>query len=425
MELTIDNLIKLTSEGISVMDYSDIITTLSNRFKNIFGEDIDIDPRSGDGRIIYDVGTMVNTGNLVISQLYNYLNPSTATGYFLDIVSSLCNVDREPAKASQAKVRISNSTSNDVTITDLSTLGLKDDSGNIWTATTDDATQVQIPKNSYIDLVYTAPVTGKTTTSSLTFAISDSNTSNLTTEIEAFSIGSEKESDGDFRYRRASDATKGITVLEGIQGKVKNIFGIDDCYIYSYAGNTDETNYCYVDNNKVIMPLHSISVLLRYNSVNTPNKSKIAEVITDNITPGVSTNGTTTYYDLNPNTKIKTSVSWYIVNQIHPTISIVLTGLYNFAGLSTAKEISSDLVDYLNNLKINQSYNTANLTRVIENADPLYMSRSTYRVSSIEGLFDNDETLNKGCYFDYGSRADVDYSTTYDSNTNTITIKRL
>lgn len=426
MDLRIDNFIQLTSQGISIMDYADIVQTLLNRYKEIYGQEIDIDPRTGDGRFIYDVATIINNACLVVSQLYNNLNPSTATGYFLDILSSITNVEREAPTFSQAVVVINNPTDTDVTITDFNTLNMKDDSGNTWTTSIEkERTSITIQKASSIKLIYSAPTTGKTVTSSLTFLVSDSNTSKLTTSIYSFNIGQERESDSSLRYRRSSDSTFGLTVLEGLQGKLKRLEGIDDCYIYNYAGNTDETPYCYVNNTKNEMKNHSISILLRYNKVNTPIKTSIKEIIHDNITPGVSTNGTTSYTEVNQTNHLINSVNWYICEKQNPRITIRLDNLYNFAGKTTADKISAAVVDYLNNLKINQIYSISTLATVVNGADPKYMSRSTYTFSSITGLFNGTDLLNKGCYFDYGSREGIDYQTTLSEDNTTITIEAL
>lgn len=424
MSLSIDNFIQITSQGIEVMDYADIVQTLLGRYKAIYGIDIELDPRSGDGRFLYDIATIINSGAQVISQLVSAMNPSTSTGIFLDIISSLTGVERESATSSQIKAKISNPTSDDITITSLDYLNVVSDNGDIWTPQSDVTIPLKIQSNSSVEVIYTSPTLGKITTSSLNFATLNPQTTSLTITIETFSLGSEEETDNSLRYRRASDSTYGITVLEGVQGKVKKIFGVDDCYIQSYAGNSDESSTCYVDNEATTMPMHSISVLVRYNKVNEPTKSNIAETITNNLTPGVKTNGTTIYNRLS-NNHVITQTSWYVVNKTSPTITITLSNLYNFGGTTTANAIASSLVDYLNNLKINQTYTLSNLISVIQGADPKYMSRNTYSVANVSGLLDGTNTLNKGCYFDYGSRQDVDYSVTLSDDNTTITIKAL
>ena len=124
--LTIDNFIQLSSNGIDVMDYTDIVKTIFNKYKEIYGAQIELDPRSGDGRFIYAIATIINSGCQVISQLYKNMNPSTATGNFLDILSSITNVHREFATYSQAKLKIMNNTDSDVTISSIDSLYTKD-----------------------------------------------------------------------------------------------------------------------------------------------------------------------------------------------------------------------------------------------------------------------------------------------------------
>ncbi len=422
--LSIDNFIKITSQGIDVMDYADIVQTLLNRYRAIYGVEIELDPRSGDGRFLYDIATIINSGCQVISQLASSLNPSSATGVTLDIISSLTNVERESATASKIKAKINNSTSSDITITSLDYLNVVDDNGDIWTPQSDVTIPLKIQANSSVTILYTAPVLGKTTTSSLSFATLNTQTTPLTISILTFDLGSDEETDNSLRYRRASDSTYGMTVLEGIQGKLKKVFGVDDCYIQSYAGNTDESSICYVDNTEVSMPMHSISVLVRYNKVNEPTKSTIAEVIHNNLTPSVKTNGTTSFNKMT-NNHVVTQTSWYIVNKTTPTITIKLSNLYNFGGITTANAIASSLIDYLNNLKISQNYTSSTINSVIQGADPKYMSRNTYNIESVDGLLNGTDTLNKGCYFDYGSRLDTDYSVSLSSDNTTITIKVL
>lgn len=422
--LTLDNLIQLTSQGIDVMDYADIVQTYLNEFKGIYGQEIELDPRSGDGRFLYDRATVTNNELQVISQFYSQMNPSTATGYILDILSSLTNVEREAATSSQIKAKISNPTSSDITITNANYLSTADDSGNTWTAQSDVTIPLKIQANSYVYITYTASVTGKYNTSSLAFAVLNEQTSPLKITIETFSVGSAEETDNSLRYRRASDSSYGITVLEGVQGKLKKVFGVKDCYIQSYAGNVDESNICYVDNRQTSMPLHSVSILVRYDKINEPTKSRVAETIKNNITPSVMTNGTT-YFNNLTDSGIVTQTRWYVVNKTTPTIIITLNNLYNFAGITTAQSIAASLVDYLNNLKINQTYNISQITSVIQGADPKYMSRATFDVGTVSGLWYGSERLNKGCYFDYGTRLGIDYSVTLSDDNTTITIKAL
>ena len=424
MDLTIDNFINITKNGISVMDYADITKTLLNRYRQIYGAEIDLDPRSADGRFIYDIATIINNVCQVSAQLYGNMNPANATGIYLDILSSLTNVHRESHTYSQAKVKITNPTSNDISISSYSNLTMCDDSGSEWNPSSENdiSLPLVIKANSYEEVDYTATDYNIKSTSSLNFMTNNPEATSLTTSISTFEKGSDEEDDNSLRYRRSSDSTYGYSILEGLQGKLRNLFGIKDCYIQSYGGNSDESRICYVDNVATIMPNHSLSVLLRYNKVNAPKKTSIAKTIKDNLTIGISTNGTTSQYNLS-NTKVITETKWYITTKQNPTITITLSNLYNFASGTTSAKIAEALTDYLNNLGISRTYTLTDLIQVIQYADPKYMSRSTYQVSNVTGLFDTSgNCLNRGCYFDYGSRQDIDYKVTYNINNDVATI---
>lgn len=423
MSKTINDFITITSNGLEVMDYADIIDTLMDEYRAIYGAEIELDPRSGDGRFIYDYATIINNGVQSIQQMYANWTPSLASGYYLDALCSLTNVYREPASASQIKAKITNSTSADVQVTDLTNIYCVADNGDIWAPEDDIQLPLTIQVNSSVYIIYTSPRLGQIGTSTFKFATSNTQNASLNVSIYTFTEGKNIESDASLRYRRASDSSYGLTVLEGVQGKLKKVFGVDDCYIQSYAGNTDESEICYVNNQATTMPLHSVSILLRYNSVNQPKKDNVYTAILNNLTSGVSTNGTTHHYQLTK-TKVITAENWYITEAQHPAITITLSNLYNFAGITTAQAIAKSLLSYLNHLFISQAYTTSDLLSVIQKADPLYMSRSTFVATAIDGLFDeNGYQMNRGCYFDYGSRLNTDYKVTLSSDNTTITIE--
>lgn len=420
----IKDLIKVTPNGIQKLDYADIVKVILDEYRKIYGADIDLDPRTADARFVYAVCEIINSGCEVISQLYNNLNPSTATGVFLDILCSLTNVTRRSATASTAKVKMVNNGNADVTIQGDSTIwNLIDDAGNEWTILNKTSSDITIKAGATMFINYQSSVLGRTATSSFTFEVVDAKTSNIALSVESFSVGQEEESDADLRYRRANDSGYGISVLEGMQGALRRILGVTDTYVYSYSGDTSESASLYVNNTSKTIPAHSIAVLLRYDNVNEPNKQQVAEAIRSYITPGIQTNGDTTYNFFTGVNETGEVIRWFVTKPVNPTIKITITPLSNFAGISTARSVAQALTNYLNNLPISSKYQLSSLVNVIQNADPLYMSRSTFVFSSISGLgVDGTNPYpNRGCYFDYGSRIDTDYTVSYDSNVITIT----
>ena len=419
----INDLIKVTSNGIQKLDYADIVNAVFDEYKKIYGKDIDLDPRTADARFVYAVCEIINSGCEVIAQLYNNLNPSTATGVFLDILCSLTNVTRRSATASMAKVKMVNKGTSDVTLAGNSrSWNLIDDAGNEWTILNATGSNITIKAGATVYLNYQSSELGRIVTSSFTFETVETSTSKIALSIEAFSVGREEESDADLRYRRASDSGYGVSVLEGMQANLRKLTGVTDTFIYSYSGDASESAKLYVNNTLTTIPAHSIAVLLRYDNVNEPNKQQVAETIRSYITPGIQTNGDTTFNFHTGVTESGETIRWYITKAVHPTIKITITPLSNFAGISTARTVAQSLVNYLNNLPISNKYQLSSIVSAIQNADPLYMSRSTFVFSSVTGLgLDGTAYPNRGCHFDYGSRIDTDYTVTYESNVITIT----
>lgn len=422
---SIDKLIQINSEGIQVADYREIVSALIQDYRNIYGSDIDVDPRTGDGRFIYSVATVINSGLNVISQLYNNLNPSVASGNFLDILCSLTNVTRRAASKSIAKVNITNTDSKediiikgkDVKIN----LNLIDDSGNIWECI-DSRSDLKVSANTTISLIYECTEAGKITTSSLRWE--ELNNTNLKVSLNTISLGSNVESDSSLRLRRETSSNNGLTVLGSLEGALMGISGIKDAYIQSYAANKDETSVVLFNGVPYPMSPHSVAILLRYDSVNKPSSAAIAEVIKNYLTPGItsyqrtmdSASGAKSETIINYSLGTSNSYHWAVCAPVHPTITINIFPLANFAGQSTLNVIAEQIVSYLNNLKISQTYSYSKLQNIAQTADPRSSNLPTYVIQSVS----LPANANAGTYFDYSS---YEVSELQSNNTFKITYK--
>lgn len=421
---SIDKLIQINSEGIQVADYREIVSALIQDYRNIYGSDIDVDPRTGDGRFIYSVATVINSGLNVISQLYNNLNPNIASGNFLDILCSLTNVTRRAASKSIAKVNITNTGSKDITITGKDVkenLNLIDDSGNIWECI-DSRGDLKFPVNTTIDLIYECTEAGKITTSNLRWQII--NYPDLTVSLNTISLGSNVESDSSLRLRRETSSNNGLTVLGSLEGALMGVSGIKDAYVQSYAANKDETSVVLFNGVPYPMSPHSVAILLRYDSVNKPSSAAIAEVIRNYLTPGITSyqrtmsqaDGVKSETIVDYSLGVSNSYHWAVCAPVHPTITVNIFPLANFAGQSTLNAIAGQLVSYLNNLKISQTYSYSKLQNIAQNADPRSSNSPTYAIQSVS-LPNN---ANAGTYFDYSS---YEVSELQSNNTFKITYK--
>lgn len=418
MAKEITDIITLNENGVSTLDYAEIVQVLLERYRRIYGYDIELDPRSADGRFIYDVATIINTGVDVIKGLYSNLNPNTAQGAFLDILASLTNVQRLSATASYAKIKITNNTDSDITYDIPSTtddngnttynyddLNLIDDSGNEWYVDTT-YKSFTIKANQSITLKYHNSITGRITTSNFSWETNNDFTNNCTIEIDSLSIGDDEESDDELRTRRASISNNGLTILGSLVGNLLDIDGVKDAYVQSYANNENETNYFYLNGKQYnFNQTKSVVILLRYDNINEPSNTEIGETIINYLTSGVSTyqidnESIQTYQKLNKQSlPILYKVYWYKCSGTHPQITITLSKGNNYSGGETANRIASQLTEYLDNLSIGEQYSSANLLQVVQGADPKYQGATTYFATKVKVGDTTQE--NQGNYFNY------------------------
>ena len=101
MKKTFDSLITITNAGFEVASYPEIREALVQRMKEIYGSDIDVSTGSADGIWIESLSLVINNILQSFLQLNANLNPDTATGIYLDVLSSLTNVIRKRATKSK------------------------------------------------------------------------------------------------------------------------------------------------------------------------------------------------------------------------------------------------------------------------------------------------------------------------------------
>lgn len=88
-------LIKFTENTVERANYQQIQESLSNKMKEIYGNDIDLTNTTADGQWVMTRALLIDKMFEVIDNLNQSLNPATARGNFLDIVCSFNNVFRK------------------------------------------------------------------------------------------------------------------------------------------------------------------------------------------------------------------------------------------------------------------------------------------------------------------------------------------
>ena len=129
-EVSFANLIRLTNSGLFVADYPEIVNMLTIRYKEIYGNDIDLSPTTADGVFIHNIALLINNILQGFQILKNNLDVDTAKGEFLENLCKLSNIYRKSATSSYATVTIHNN-SNPVSLPKVSCV---DVNGVIWTS---------------------------------------------------------------------------------------------------------------------------------------------------------------------------------------------------------------------------------------------------------------------------------------------------
>ena len=88
-------LINFTENTVQRASFQQIQEALTNKLKEIYGNDIDLNSTTADGQLVMAKALLIDKMFEVIVNLQQSLNPSTARGNFLDVVCAFNNVFRK------------------------------------------------------------------------------------------------------------------------------------------------------------------------------------------------------------------------------------------------------------------------------------------------------------------------------------------
>lgn len=399
------DLISYGKHGIVVADYGKIREVLINRFKLIYGSDIDLSSTSADGQWIEEQALFFNNILQMVKQFYSNLDPRQASGEFLDIIAAYTNVMRLPATRSNVSVLIEGLTPN-ISYTSNTPLVLLDRNGTTWTCSPFTAnalgTGVVIatcdefgPVRAEVGFIYTT--------------VELLNGVTITMQSDAI-VGRNRESDAQLRARRNNSlSAKGTTVIESIISELLITTGILDASIYN-----NDTGSNLTSKDGTVIPSNSIYVLLRKNENIDIPVEKIGSIIYEKKTPGIYTmisaiTGDRKSYNY-PNTlNITQTVNWKDCTPIAPEIKIEVTPRDFFVSgsdeTSTGIRVGNDIITYLNNLPLSEDIKYFELLSEVLYADPLFRNINTYTVVSIKINDVEGDYTNPDTYFNYTSIA--------------------
>lgn len=428
-QFQIGNFIRLASAGMEVAEFVDIRDSIINRYKAVYGSDIDLSTGSADGIFVNDMSLIINNILQVMKSLYSNLDVDTASGVYLDMLCKYANVTRQIATKSVASIIVTSL----FTIGEPVTFGDIDNNNNVLNQITFvDKAGTEWISNSNITL-------GPDESAELTVTCSEAGpidapagwiyqtllAMNLSVSQPENAIrGNNEETDTALRNRRAqSSGSNGVSVLESLVGALLNITGIQDVHIYNNNSLAPATSA-----DGTVIPAHNTYIIIRQQPGLNIDDSTIGNLIYKKQTPGIKTtestassaNGIAKQYSFIPQmlgvaiNYFDQQVYWKKAVPIAPAITIVLTPSIYFVE-TEFDAIAANIYAYANGLKIGEQIDTDQIFIAALEADPGFKGKTTYTLSSSNVSVAS--TVNPDTYYEY-----TEYSFVKDTELNKYTL---
>ena len=446
-----DNLVRMTSAGVEVSSFVQIKNAIIKRYKEIYGNDIDLSDASGDNQLIMMISLLLYNGFNAIYYLNQNIDPASASGKFLDILSGLNNVFRKGATYSTAwlYVKYIGRTSDYISVINPNDVVQKiqcvDTAGHIWTweeakgltgfntKFNNDNDQIYALKFTCEDLGAIEAEADKSLKNLTKISNSDLTRDNhgaiyMTIDTNTFPfnvwqakdaiVGTDEESDESLKKRRLYErGNAGVTVVNGMTGSLLNVEGVMEAKLYSNV----------VRDNNVVTPdqidandgtkinFHDLYICLRIKDGITPDSLSIGKILHEKNTPGIVTTPYNTGITTSPeyiiclendygklkketisiyNNILKYNVYWKECKPITP--SLQLKFMYNpkvFVEDTQEEVIKTAIKNYLFGLTIFDDLNIPNLLSAINQSDVPVNSQNTFFF--INGVVETKYSGNK------------------------------
>lgn len=324
---------QVTSAGISAPTYNQILQSLQESFRAIYGSDAYLAPDSQDGQLLAILAQAISDSNQMAIKAYQSFSPSYAQGVGLSSVVKINNIRRQIPSHSTAVGTVVG-----VAGTTITNGVVEDSNGNLW----DLPSPTVIPIGGSLSVTVTAQEPGEIP--ALAGTINKINTPTLGwqsfTSTSDATQGNPVESDAALRRRQsASVSLAGKTPIASVIGAVANVDGVTRSRVYENPTGAVDANG---------LPAHSISAVVEGGDV-----QDLVDAIGSKKTPGAATYGTTngTYED--PYSGINYTINFFVLAPV--AIEVAITGTAGDDYTSDLDDlIKAELTAYINSLGIGQ-----------------------------------------------------------------------
>ena len=319
--------------GIYTPQYIEILESLMDSFRGIYGQDVNLAPDTQDGQWLAILAKSIYDANNMAVAAYNSFSPTYAVGAGLSSLVKLNGLKRKIATYSSVVVRLEGTVG-----TVISNGAVSDEHGNRWLL----PPYVEIPFEGFADVTATAGAAGDIRAPANTVVHIDTPTPGwytVTNPLPA-TLGAPVESDAKLRQRQSISTSHPATnPATAILANVLALSGVERGRLYE--NNADVTDFRGV-------PAHSIAVVVEGGDTND-----IARAIANSKAPGIGTYGTTTVTLCDPN-QVPNTINYFTLDEKQIYFKVTIQPLIGYI-TSTTMQILNSIVEYINEMDIGET----------------------------------------------------------------------
>lgn len=318
------------ANGISIPTYADVLATLQDRYRSIYGSDVYLDADSQDGQWLAIQAAAINDQNMAAVATYNQLSPTTSKGAGLSSVVKINGIRRQSPSNSTVDVKIIGQTGTAIIN------GIVGDTlQQRWFL----PASVNIPISGEINVTATAERPGAVAAGAgaVQNILTPTRGWQSVTNLVAATPGAPVETDAQLRIRQSKSVSiSSITPMDGIVGAVSSIPGVSQ--VRPYENDTNITDSDGIPGNSIAL------VVIGGNS------SAIAQAISDkkNLGTGTFGNVSENIPDAYGNIKV---IKFSRPSQITIKVDIEIEALDGYTSL-IGEKIKVAVAAYISALKI-------------------------------------------------------------------------
>ncbi len=322
----------IDENGVTVPDFTDVLSGVQDDFKSIYGADIIITPDSQDGQFTSIIAAALNDLNQLLADVYNAFPPGSAQGVGLSRMVKINGIARRVATHSTAVVTITG-----VAGTVITNGVVTDTSGQSW----DLPPTVTIGGGGTVDVTATAQEEGSIAAGA--HAINGIGTPTLGwQEVDnavAATLGAPVETDAQLRRRQAqSVAIPAQAILDSLSAAIGAVEGVTRYFVYENDTDAPDANG---------IPAHSISAVIAGGDTND-----IGDAIVSRKPPGIQTYGTTDVTVLDSR-GVPNTIHYYALAPVQVDVEITVDMLPGWVA-TTEDKIKAAVALFLNRLEIGE-----------------------------------------------------------------------